>query len=268
MDSAQPLKKLTLTGLNRDLFIYRIWHENHEHVFRSFVGVPATLKPGEYNIAAEAVDSKGEKIRIYQSIQVTEGKYKIQKIKLPKKKTRLLDANQLNKEGKILGSRLKIRSSKVFFANHFIRPAEGRLSSRYGSRRKYNDKDFSSYHKGIDIANVLGTPVKASNTGRVSLAESMKSNGKIILINHGHGITTIYGHLNSIKVKEGQWVKQGQIIGLIGSTGISSGPHLHFGISVDNVRVDPEQWIGEKVIIFYNPISIPKSEKSPANVTQ
>lgn len=252
VDSVQTLKSLKLKGLDQDLPVYRIWHDDHDHLFRSFIGVPATKKPGSYKIVAEAVDINGESLRIYQTLRVQKANFKVQHINLPKRKVRLLNVEQLRKEGRLLGSRLRLKNKRVYFANHFIRPAEGRISSLFGVRRKYNDEAFSSYHKGIDIANVTGTPVKASNGGRVSLAESMKSNGKIVLINHGHGITTIYSHLNIIKVKEGQWVKQGQIIGLIGSTGISSGPHLHFGFSVNNVRVDPEQWLSKTVTIFYN----------------
>ncbi len=252
IDSAQTLKRLKLRGLNQDLPVYRIWHEEHNHLFRGFIGIPVTKKPGNYKIVAKAVDINGEELKIYQTLQITKADFKVQYINLPKKKTSLLNSEILRKEGKILGSRLRLKNRKVYFANHFARPAKGRISSQFGVRRKYNNDLFSSYHKGIDIANVKGTPVIASNGGRVSLAENMKSNGKIVLINHGHGITTIYSHLNAIKVKEGQWVKQGQIIGLIGSTGISTGPHLHFGMSVNNVRVDPQQWLSKAITIYYN----------------
>jgi murein DD-endopeptidase MepM/ murein hydrolase activator NlpD len=251
VDSANTLKELRIRGLKRNQSIYRIWHKKHKHVFRGFIGVPAALKPGNYKIIAEAVDINDEKLRIYQTVKVKKGNFKTQHINLPKKKTSLINVEILKEEGRVLSRKLGLKSKKVYFGDHFIKPARGRISSRFGSRRKYNDEEFSSYHKGIDIANVKGTPVKASNGGQVSLARNMKANGKIVLINHGHGITTIYSHLNTIKVKEGQWIKRGRVIGLIGSTGISSGPHLHFGFSVNNVRVDPEPWLSKAVTIYY-----------------
>jgi len=251
LESAAPLKSIKLTGLNRKLFVYRIWHEKHPHVFRGFVGVPVSQKKGTHKIVAEVIDQEGENLRVYTTVIVQGSKYKVQRVNLSKKKTSLLAIEKLTKEGNILGSRLKLRHKKVYFASHFIRPAKGRISSPFGVRRKYNGKKISSYHKGIDIANKTGTPVQASNGGKISLATDMKSNGKIILINHGHGITTIYSHLSVIKVKEGQWVKRGDLIGEIGSTGISSGSHLHFGFSVNNVRVDPDQWLRSRVALFY-----------------
>ena len=112
-------------------------------------------------------------------------------------------------------------------------------------------EEKGAQYKGLDIANKRGTVIRASNGGRVTLAKSMDAHGKTILIDHGHGISTIYCHMDSIKVKQGDWIKKGQVIGTIGSTGIASGPHLHFGLSVNDVRVDPTFWINSQVRLYY-----------------
>jgi murein DD-endopeptidase MepM/ murein hydrolase activator NlpD len=252
VDSGLPLKNVELTGLDRPLSTYRIWHQSYKYLYRSFIGVPVTQKPGAYKIAVDALDENDEKIRIYAILTVEKADFKLQRVNLTKKKMSLLNVENLRSEGSILASRLKLRDKKVFFSAHFGRPTKGRMSSDFGMRRRYNGEKYSSYHKGIDIANKTGTVVKASNGGKVSLAMDMKSNGRIILINHGHGITSIYSHLSKIIVEEGAWVKKGQVIGEIGSTGISSGPHLHFGMSVNNVRVDPKQWLSSDVALYYN----------------
>lgn len=252
LTSSGRLKSMTIAGMGRQLYLYKIWHKDHEHLFRGFVGVPPYLEPGSYKIIAEAVDEQDESLRIYTTVKIAPARYKVQKVALTRKKMSLINVRNLRSEGSILGQKLRIRHRKVYFASHFIRPAKGRISSPFGVRRRYNGGEVSSYHKGIDIANAKGTPVVASNGGQVSLAVNMKSNGKIVLINHGHGVTTIYSHLSKIRVTEGQWVKQGDLIGNIGSTGISSGPHLHFGFSVNNVRVDPMQWLQSQPTIYYN----------------
>ena len=252
VESANPLKRLSIEAFGQKHTVYRVWHKAHNILYRVFLGVKVNQKPGTYKIIAKAVDNRNEPLEIYANLEVRAGNYKVQRIQLPKKKRKLLNGNALREEGKILGSRFREKDKKVYFASHFLVPVNGRLSSHFGSRRQYNGDEFSSFHKGIDIAKPRGTSVKAANGGRVSLVAPMKSNGKIILINHGHGVTSIYSHLNAFLVKEGDWVKKGEVIAKVGSTGISSGPHLHFGISVNNVRVDPRQWLKKKVVLYYN----------------
>lgn len=253
VESANRLKALELECFNRKIPAFHIWHERHDHVFRTFIGVPHTLRPGKYRLYARGIDMNDEKLSMYVELRILKAPFKLQKINLPKKKRSLLNSDSLIREGKILGSRLKLQDRKVYFAKEFISPVKGRITSPFGARRRYNDGLFSSFHKGIDIAKRRGALIQASNGGRVSLAMPMKSNGNIVLINHGHGITTIYSHLDEILVKEGDWVKRGHIIGKMGSTGIANGPHLHFGFSVNNIRVDPLPWIENRIPLYYNP---------------
>lgn len=121
----------------------------------------------------------------------------------------------------------------------FMWPVKGRLSGVFGSRRILNGVPKSP-HKGIDIAAAEGAPVVAPIAGKVVLvAEDMFYTGKTVMLDHGLGVTSVYAHLQAIKVKQGQILRQGEVLGLLGQTGRATGPHLHFGISWKRKALDP-----------------------------
>lgn len=130
------------------------------------------------------------------------------------------------------------------FVDGFIWPVMGRISGHYGQQRILNGKPRSP-HLGVDIAAPLGTPIKAAAEGEVLLAESdLFYTGGTVVIDHGHGITTIYSHMLALKVAVGQWMTQGEIIGTLGATGRATGPHLDWRINWFQVRLDPELSVG------------------------
>lgn len=121
----------------------------------------------------------------------------------------------------------------------FMSPIPDREAApNFGQQRIYN-KTRTSIHQGVDIAAPWGTPVKASNAGRVVLASSLYLSGKTVIIDHGRGVFSLYGHFSKILVKRGDLVKKGQAVGKVGNTGRSTGPHLHWGIRILDSRVDP-----------------------------
>jgi murein DD-endopeptidase MepM/ murein hydrolase activator NlpD len=103
--------------------------------------------------------------------------------------------------------------------------------------------ELRSYHNGIDFRALQGTPAMAANSGTVRLAKGLFYSGNAIIVDHGTGIFTIYAHLDRFKVATGQQVSKGQVIGLTGDTGRVSGPHLHWGVKVSGVAVDPVQFV-------------------------
>ncbi|MDA0268822.1 MAG: M23 family metallopeptidase [Cyanobacteria bacterium] len=138
-------------------------------------------------------------------------------------------------------------SPTKYWTGPFQRPSQGRVSSEYGVRRYYNGVFADDYyHRGIDYAAATGSPVVAPAAGRVTLvgrvANGFELHGNTIGIDHGQGVGSIFIHLNSIAVNEGDMVQAGQTIGTIGSTGASTGPHLHWGVYVNGVAVDPGPW--------------------------
>ncbi len=129
----------------------------------------------------------------------------------------------------------------MMFDDGFVMPVEGgRIKSVFGSQRILNGIPKKP-HNGIDIGDVEeGTPVKAAADGIVVLAgENFYFNGNFVLIDHGLGLNTIYLHLNKLYVTDGQFVKKGEVIGEVGSTGRTTGPHLHWGVQLYSKRIDP-----------------------------
>lgn len=129
-------------------------------------------------------------------------------------------------------------SEMPYFAEPFAWPARGRISGVYGSQRILNGEPRAA-HLGLDIATPTGTPCAAMGGGRVALAEDLYFTGNTVIIQHGHGLTSLYAHLSAIDVAEGAMVRQGQRIGATGATGRVTGPHLHLGVSWFATALDP-----------------------------
>ena len=121
-------------------------------------------------------------------------------------------------------------------------PVEGRLGSGFGQREDpFNGE--GAFHSGVDIEAPYGTPVRATADGEVSDAAMGAGYGREVVLNHGHDVTTVYGHLSAIAVLPGQHVTLGQIIGYVGQTGRATGPHLHYEVRVHNVPVNPHKYL-------------------------
>ena len=118
-------------------------------------------------------------------------------------------------------------------------PVQGNITSRFGSREAIRDHS----HKGLDIAAKTGTPIKAAADGKIKYADTMSGYGNLIIIDHGNGITTYYGHCSKLYKKEGQKVKAGDVIAAVGNTGNSTGSHLHFEIRKIGVFVNPANYL-------------------------
>ena len=146
---------------------------------------------------------------------------------------------RIKDENNKIGKARSINSDLPFFKNQFIMPVEGIISGVYGSQRILNGKPKWP-HYGIDIAAKQGTMIKSSASGTVTMAEDdLYYTGGTIIMDHGHGISTIYSHLENVMVSVGDKINQGDIIGTVGSTGRSTGPHLDFRINWFQTRLDP-----------------------------
>jgi murein DD-endopeptidase MepM/ murein hydrolase activator NlpD len=123
-----------------------------------------------------------------------------------------------------------------------IRPCQGWTTSRFG----YRISPFTGrreFHKGYDIANRLGTPVAATADGVVSFSGPKGLLGRVVIVDHGHGMVTRYGHLDKVLVNRGETVKRGSTIGLMGNTGRSTGPHVHYEVHLNGIPVNPDKYI-------------------------
>lgn len=178
-----------------------------------------------------------------QTLKVAKRTWQIEKVQgLPQKLVTPdpVTEAKIAADNKIMVAARARTEPEAFYKVGFIRPAEGRISGVYGSQRVLNGTPRAP-HMGLDIAAPIGTPVRAAADGVVSVAHpDMVLTGRTVVIEHGFGLDTIYIHMNAIKVKDGDHVKRGQVIGEIGKTGRASGPHLHFGVTWFDVRLDPE----------------------------
>ena len=120
-----------------------------------------------------------------------------------------------------------------------VLPVEGNITSRYGERSRLRRAE----HTGLDISAITGTPIKATAEGTVIFAKYCGAYGNLVKIDHGNGIETWYGHASKILVKEGQKVNAGDVVAKVGSTGNSTGPHLHFEIRIDGNHVNPQNYM-------------------------
>ncbi len=133
-------------------------------------------------------------------------------------------------------------SPEPLWSGPFVQPVQGRVTTEFGHTRYINGA-FVGRHSGIDWGGVgVGTPVAAAARGRVVLADALYTNGNSVMLDHGLGIFTSYNHLSAINVSAGDVVEQGQIVGLTGSTGVSTGPHLHYTMWVGEVATNPWPW--------------------------
>jgi len=124
-----------------------------------------------------------------------------------------------------------------------IWPVVGKLESGVGGRRNPFSGRGYEYHEGLDIDAGYGTPVQVAATGKVIIAGWQRGYGNVVYVDHGGGLSTRYGHLSEVDVSVGQAVTRGQTIGLVGSTGRSTGPHLHYEVRINNQPVDPRQYL-------------------------
>lgn len=192
----------------------------------TYLPIPRDMKAGEYTIFGKKLTVKAKKFDT-QYLQVT------QEMESMKQDTQRILADQK----KIDLARSK-SAPEFLFTSSFVQPVEGVLTTPYGYTRYVNNK-LDSTHNAIDLAAKTGTPIKATNDGIVVLSELLYLTGNAIYIDHGMGLFSQYAHMSELKVKVGDHVKKGDIIGLVGTTGFSTGPHLHFTFWVHNIQANP-----------------------------
>jgi murein DD-endopeptidase MepM/ murein hydrolase activator NlpD len=130
-----------------------------------------------------------------------------------------------------------------YWQDRFIEPVDGCMVSPFGVKRYRNHKPTGEYHGGVDLRSPAGTPVRAAADGTVKLAQLVTVLGNTVGLDHGQGVETLYMHMSKLAVEPGASVKQGDVLGYVGTTGRSSGPHLHWTLYVNSVQVNPGQWV-------------------------
>ena len=209
-------------------------------IYEGLIGIDLTTKPATYEMKVIATDASGSSSSSPFFLKVGKGVFRTQKLSLPRTMVDL-DAKTLervNNEANRLKALFQTFRDDRLWKGAFIRPLEGQLSSTFGMERIINGQRKSP-HTGVDLESEAGTPVMASNSGMVVLVDDLFFSGKSVILDHGWGLYSMYFHLSEGRVMEGDRVGRGDVLGRVGSTGRSTGPHLHWAIRMNQVRVDP-----------------------------
>ena len=212
----------------------------------ALAGVSLETAPGTYSLEltgeTEAGKALSKKISFSHEFAVAGGKYPKIQAKLsveskftepnPEQQKQIEESQQVKKDY------LNRVTPERGWSGPFTAPADAAISDVFGSQRIFNGKSESP-HLGLDFRVPSGTPVAAMNDGTVLLARLLYYEGNFVVLDHGQGLLTIYMHLSEFKVKEGDQVKRGQVIGLSGGTGRATGPHLHVGVRWQGTYLDP-----------------------------
>jgi murein DD-endopeptidase MepM/ murein hydrolase activator NlpD len=221
--SAQPV---TVFGKT-----YRLIPSRGEFV--RFIPIPFDAKPGTYAVQT------ADKQRL-ANLTIAPKTFAVDKLTVSKQMNQMRqNTKRIEADQKKINAARSRSAQTPYFTDTFLMPAQGRLTTPFGYQRVVNGK-AANRHAAIDIANKTGTPIMASNNGKVVLAESLYLTGNTIIIDHGLNLFSIYAHMSRLDVKTGEEVKRGQVIGRMGSTGFSTGPHLHYGMLIGNTYVNPQ----------------------------
>ncbi len=201
----------------------------------ALVPVDINTKPGKHNIKIKLAD-KAESL----AINVKSHEFETIKLTLPKGKVTLNPENQKRalQEAALLKEIWQQGSPKAW-NGRFQRPLDTEISTVFGVKRIMNEKK-TSVHRGTDFRGKTGTPVRALNSGTVVLSDDLFFGGNTLVIDHGMGLYSVYMHLSKFNVSEGEKVTAEQVVGLVGSSGRVTGPHLHLSVKLNGVSLNPE----------------------------
>lgn len=219
---------------------YRLGKSETSSGLLAFIGLDLGFEPGFHTMEIFIDNAEGERECLEKQISVLAKEYPLKKLWVDERFVTPPPEfhERIRREAEILKAVYGITADRWLGEGLFILPSSGEAKHNFGERRIYNNEPRSS-HRGVDIVVPYGSPVKASNSGRVVLASDLYFAGKTVIIDHGIGLFTLYCHFSKIRVKRGKLVKKGEIIGEVGATGRVTGPHLHWGVKVFRSSVDP-----------------------------
>ena len=235
-----PVRNLRLTFQQREYPVYPHPVTPAENHF-GLIPIPFRTAPGPANLVLAWTNVTGDHSRRIP-FRIVAGKYKTDELKVDSSRVNPNKKNieRAQKEARKIKRVYAEGSIDRLWEGNFQLPMTSDITSPFGNKRVFNGQ-LKSFHNGVDFRARSATPVFAANSGVVKLAENLFYSGNAVVIDHGTGIFTIYAHLSRIDVAAGRYIEKGQRLGPTGATGRVSGPHLHWGVKVNGVAVNPMQ---------------------------
>lgn len=207
--------------------------------WQALIGIPLLEKSGKKSFIVKDFSTRTFNFEV----KTKPGAYAEQHITLTGKKKKYVNPNlaymtRINKERPLLSNARKVFSAHKLSTGAFSRPVSGVVTSAFGLKRFYNGKPRRA-HTGVDYAGDVGTPIFSPSAGKVLLTGHFFFNGNTVFIDHGQGLISVYIHMSNIAVNQGDAVKKSQQIGNIGQTGRATGPHLHWGVYLNQTVINP-----------------------------
>ena len=206
------------------------------------VGFGPTAATTSVPIVVIGRDFAGNQSEVSQQVQVAAGSFPSDTVQVEPTLASLLASDIRTDEDRRLAENYQKVTQPKLWEGRFLMPVTGEIITEFGSVRSYNGGPVVGHHAGADIGAGQGRNVVAPGKGRVVLVDEVRLRGKIVILDHGLGVYTTYAHLSEINVQVGQVVERGQAFAKVGSTGLSTGPHLHWELWVGGANVNPIEW--------------------------
>ncbi|MEZ0328641.1 MAG: M23 family metallopeptidase [Dissulfuribacterales bacterium] len=206
----------------------------------TLVSIPIDITPGSHNLTID-LSRAGLTEKITVPLQIVSKQYPEEHLTVEPKMVEFPPEilTRIKEEQTALITSMNHETNCMYWTPWFVWPVPEEIKSPFGLRRFFNGQPRSP-HAGIDLKGGIGDPVRASNNGRIVFLRDCYLSGNTMVIDHGYGLYSIYCHLSKIYVSLDEEVKKNQIIGEVGKTGRTTGPHLHWGISLHGIRIDPQ----------------------------
>jgi len=235
--SSRPLSQLVIEAFDRK---FPAFEEQNGLKWVGLVGIDLGTKPARYEMKLSGIDTNGKSLIARGALVVADKKFPVREL--------TVDEKYVTPPEKVLG-RIQEERERVdqifatvtperFWNGSFLLPVPGEVISVFGKRNIYN-KQPRSPHSGVDFRGAVGTLVRAPNAGRVVLVAELYYSGNTVVLDHGFGLYSYFGHLSEFSVKEGDMIRSGDVVGKVGATGRVTGPHLHWTVRLAGSLIDP-----------------------------
>lgn len=224
----QPVDALAVKAFDHEQPVFRVAPD----VWRALVGIDLDVKPGAYTASIGGTP---------YPLRVRPRQFRTRTLKVDEAflNPPVSERPRIERETAEMAALWKSAGPDRLWSGPFVRPVPDAANSAFGTRSIYNGGEHRNVHTGADFISPAGRPIHAPNDGRIAIASDLYFTGNTVIIDHGLGVYSMLAHMSKLSVRQGDIVKAGQVVGLVGATGRVTGPHLHWGMRVGGAHVDP-----------------------------